>query len=144
MGPLSPWYPRSLSEARMVTMEFATADLDGDGHREIITAGSDAPPEVWTNPCGSGGWLEVVTVGPAQNRQGFGTRVSVTAGDQRWIQELYPLVAGGQSQSSLHFGLGNHNTVNTLRVKWLDGEETLIENVDVNRVVTVYHPDAVR
>ena len=123
---------------------IATADLDGDGHREIITAGSDAPPEVWTNPCGSGGWLEVVTVGPAQNRQGFGTRVSVTAGDQRWIQELYPLVAGGQSQSSLHFGLGNHNTVNTLRVKWLDGEETLIENVDVNRVVTVYHPDAVR
>jgi hypothetical protein len=123
---------------------IATVDLDGDGHREIILSGGEGVPEIWENPCSSGSWIEVKLVGAMHNRAGFGSRVSVVAGSDRWIQELYPLVANGQSPASLHFGLGNHSSVDTLKIKWLDGEETLVENFEPNRVVTVYHPDAER
>jgi len=52
------------------------------------------------------------------------------------------MVAVGQGPGTLHFGLGDLQTVPRLVVHWLDAEPTVLEGVPVNRKLTIWHPDA--
>ena len=158
MHPFQPdWMWRGQPNGTFESVVSSVAFGSANGHYSIATAdldGTDTAKSSRLVPIQSrkfGPTLVVLAAGWKSSQwarvkivKDSGARVTVTAGEQRWIQELYPLVAGGQSQDSLHFGLGNQGTAQTLTVTWLDGQETVIEDIGVNRVVTVYHPDAER
>jgi hypothetical protein len=121
-------------------MGMATADLDGDGFLEIVTHGYKVLPEIWSNPCDDTGWVQVVFEGHVANDLGFGATVWVESGGQTHMKELHGLRALGQGPASLHFGLGEANTIDRIEVLWPDGERTRALGVGVNRVVTAVHP----
>ncbi|MEC7946539.1 MAG: CRTAC1 family protein [Myxococcota bacterium] len=118
------------------------ADLDGDGYRELIVGPFEGRPKIYDNPCGANSWLEIEVVGPASNRGAYGTQVWVNRGN--WVdrQQVESLVAVGQGPGTLHFGLGDLQSVERVVVKWLDAEPTVLEDVAVNRKLTIWHPDA--
>tara|TARA_B100000575_G_scaffold73244_1_gene56966 strand:- start:1105 stop:2460 length:1356 start_codon:yes stop_codon:yes gene_type:complete len=118
---------------------LATADLDGDGWLEIITAGYDVEPDVWNNPCGSEAWLQVDFFGPTGNTQGFGATVTITADGTTQQQQLHGLRTVGQGPDVLHFGLGSATSVR-LDVLWPGGARTSTTLDTVNRRVTAIHP----
>jgi len=118
---------------------LATADMDGDGWLEIITAGYDVEPDVWNNPCGSESWLQVDFFGPTGNTQGFGATVTVTADGTTQQQQLHGLRTVGQGPDVLHFGLGSAGSVH-LDVLWPGGARTSTTLDTVNRRVTAIHP----
>ena len=118
------------------------ADLDGDGYRELIVGPYEGRPKIYDNPCGANNWLEVDIVGPADNKGAYGTQVWLNRGN--WVdrQQIESTVAVGQGPGTLHFGLGDLQTVPRLTVRWLDAEPTVLEDVAVNRKLTIWHPDA--
>ncbi len=121
---------------------MAAADFDGDGFRDLVTAGWTGQPLFWSNPPGAGAWVEVELVGPAGNRQGFGTRVEVVVGDRTRVRELHALRGLGQSEATIHFGLGDVDAIDSLRVHWLDGTTTTAVDLPVRVRVVATHPGA--
>jgi hypothetical protein len=121
---------------------LVTADLRGDGYREIILGPFDGAPTIWDNPCGEGAWLEVELVGAQNNTEGYGAMVIVAYGEKEDIQEMHNLQAVGQSVSRLHYGLGDVDQVDRITVFWTDGTESVAEDIETRRLVTFTHPDA--
>ncbi len=123
---------------------LATADFDGDGMLELITAGKLAPVRVLRSPCTAGEWLQVDLHGLPENRQGIGARVTVEANGTlhtRWI------TAGGTSHMTtlptrLHFGLGAVDRIDAVRVRFPDGTEVEDRQVGLRTFHVVKHPAA--
>ena len=68
----------------------------------------------------------------------MGARVKVVAGDLTLIDEVH---SGRGYQSDygkrLHFGLGKRDRVDRIEVRWIGGGVDVVENVPVDRLVTV-------
>ncbi|MCP4805261.1 MAG: CRTAC1 family protein [Proteobacteria bacterium] len=119
---------------------MVSADLDGDGFRELIVGSHTEPLRIFDNPCGEGSWLEVEVVGADRNAQGYGTRVEVTAGGETQMREVHNLFLVSQNPAPLHFGLGDVDLVDRLRVIFQDGEVVEAEHFAGCRTVRVEHP----
>jgi len=103
----------------------------------------------------TGHWIEIKLVGamrpgdrgnvpgPAarSNRDGIGARVEVLAGGKRWTAER--VASSGyvsQNDGRLHFGLGPATSIDKLIVHWPSGREQTLENLSVDRILTVEEP----
>jgi hypothetical protein len=122
---------------------LAAADLDGDGSLDLVTSGPGDRPRVYMNSCRSRSWLEVQLVGTAGNSEGFGARVEVSAGGTTRVRELYNLRAQGQSPARLHFGLGEAEQIDSITVRWPDGESTTTDSAMSRTLVTALHPASI-
>jgi enediyne biosynthesis protein E4 len=107
----------------------AYGDLDGDGALDLVVNNVNDESFVYRNNARSlhptHHWLQVRLRGDARNPFAVGSRVTVHAGDERFMQELYP-ARGFQSSVdyTLTFGLGAHATVDSVVVEWPDGRRT--------------------
>jgi len=120
----------------------AFEDLDNDGDLDVVVLNSRQRASVLRNMLVESGnrnhWLQVRLEGVKTNRDGVGARVRVAAGDLVQIDEVHS-GRGYQSHwgSRLHFGLGRHERVDRIEVRWIGGGVDLLENVAVDRLVTI-------
>ena len=117
----------------------AVADLNGDGHLEIMTAGYENDVHVFWNQCGDGAWLQVDLQGPSPNHRAFGARVEVRTEGVGQVREVQNLRTYGQGPAGAHFGLGDADTA-SVRVRWPDGASTELIDVGTRRRITIRHP----
>ncbi len=97
-----------LAKLHVAGRGLAAGDLDGDGRLDLATAGTSGGVHLFRNASGpSGHALEILPVAGAGRRTVLGTKVAVTAGGRRQVQEfiLRPSYASG-SWVPLHFGIG--------------------------------------
>ncbi len=120
---------------------MATADLDGDGWLELITAGREEQPRVFWNRCGDGAWLSVDLRGLEDNRFAYGARVEVDDGARVRIREVQSLRSQGQGSGRLHFGLAQATAVDVV-IRWPDGAITDLSDVPTRRRIVVTHPES--
>ncbi|MCH8969906.1 MAG: ASPIC/UnbV domain-containing protein [Planctomycetes bacterium] len=74
------------------------------------------------------------------NTHALGARAYVTAGGQTQMAEVGSSASYlSQDQLLLHFGLGDSEKVDRLRIVWPDGTEESHEDVTVDRVATFVH-----
>ncbi|RJO66557.1 MAG: hypothetical protein C4523_12020 [Myxococcales bacterium] len=104
----------------------AASDFDRDGDLDFLTNRFFRNKTISPSRQESPHWLQVQLVGHRTNRFGIGSRVTVTAGGATQLRE----VEGGKGtgvQNSLiaHFGLGEAAIVDEVRVRWVDGSETV-------------------
>jgi hypothetical protein len=144
-----------LSE-RTVARGSCFADYMNDGKVDAYLVNLGAKGKLFHNvSTNTGHWIEVKLVGamrpgdrnlasgpgPKSNRDGIGARVEVLAGGRRWTAER--VASSGylsQNDGRLHFGLGAVATIDKLIVHWPSGREQTIDNVTVDRVLTVEEP----
>ena len=122
---------------------LVSADLDLDGHWELVVSPAEGRPQIWSNPCGLGAWLDIELVGMPSNTEGFGARVTVEAGGEVQLQEMHALLGVGQSPSVLHYGLGEAETVDRVVVNWPDGARSVVRSFSPNRRITIVHPQGI-
>lgn len=116
---------------------LAAVDLDGDGWREVLMVPPTGRPQLWQNRCGEGGWLEIALDGGGLNRDAVGAEVYVEAGGRIYGHLVQGLRGFGQSTPRVHVGLGPGDVTATIRVRWPDGLESVVEGVGARRVVTI-------
>jgi len=119
------------------------ADYDADGDIDVFVLELNAPPRLLRNDMpNAGNYLLVETVGTQSNRDGIGSRISVSAGGRIQYAEVR---AGGSYLSDndrrLHFGLGAADRVERLEVRWPSGIVQVLEEVAVNQVLRIVEPE---
>jgi hypothetical protein len=122
-----------------VSRGAAIGDFDNDGDLDILVNNCGQPPQLLRNDGGNANhWLQIFLIGTKSNRDGVGARVKVSAGDL----VLYDERKGGMSYQSaqdprLHFGLGEHTTVDSLEIVWPSGMKTKLANLKSDQIITV-------
>ena len=110
-------------------------DYDNDGDVDLLVTQSNGPVTLLRNESiTEHNWIRIKTVGVISSRDGIGTRVILTSGDHKQIQEVNQ---GASYLSShdvrLHFGLGDRDTVNKLEIRWQSGVVQVFKNLSVNK-----------
>ena len=117
-------------------------DYDNDGDLDIAVTESNGPAHLLRNDGGNrGNWLRIKLVGTKSNRDGFGTRVWITVGDESWVQEAhagYSYLCSNDPRVLL--GLGDVRTVDRLEVRWLSGTVQVLENIPANQEIVITEP----
>ena len=115
-------------------------DYDNDGDVDILVTQSNGPVTLLRNETGTEhNWVRIKTVGVVSNRDGTGTRVTLTAGGHTQIQEINRGASYLSSHDGrLHFGLGTHTVVDRLEVRWQSGVVQVFEGLRMNQEHIIY------
>lgn len=117
----------------------AYADFDNDGDVDLLIGGNNEPVQLYENrsrQLHSSAYLQLQLKGRDWNRDAIGSKIYVYCSDPEnpvQYQELQP-VRGYQSSVStlLHFGLGPDVKVDSVKIEWIGGGDTLIRSPQVN------------
>ncbi len=117
----------------------AFADFNNDGYMDIAVVALDDTPSLLMNQGKLGNhWILVKLAGTRSNRRGVGARISVATEGMTQVREVK---AGGSFASSndfrAHFGLGKSEVIRQLIVKWPSGGVTTLNQVAVDRIITI-------
>lgn len=126
------------SEA-MVGRGGCFGDYDNDGDIDLVIVNLNEEPILLRNDTGTeNNWLLLRLIGKETNRDGVGTRVSVTAGG---VTQFDQKTGGGQYLSKndprLHFGLGDNDKAELIEITWPSGIRQTLENVQANQIITI-------
>jgi hypothetical protein len=113
------------------TYQAAWADIDNDGDLDLCTAG-----KLFRNDAKRGHWIELDLVGNGNqvSRSAFGAVARIRIGDRTLTRFVEPGTGeGNQSDSRLHFGLGDHQEPVTVEITWPGGKQQLIGPLPVNQ-----------
>ncbi len=125
--------------AKLVARGIAFDDLDNDGRVDVVVLNLRRPPTLLRNESETGNhWIGIRLEGVKTNRDGVGAHVRVVAGSLVQLDEVHS-GRGYQSHwgSRLHFGLGKHDRVERIEVRWIGGGVDVLEDVPVDRLLTI-------
>ncbi len=131
----------------------ACGDYDNDGDLDVVVVNLSSPATLLRNDGNRRGWIEIELRGgmgrlPAgrsrlSNRDGLGTKVTVTAGGRTQVAERRSAASYlSQSDPRLHFGLGTAEAVDRIEVRWPSGKAQVLTGVPARKILVVEEPDA--
>ncbi len=123
---------------------LAVGDFDNDGWQDFLVSNNGEDAQLFRNEGGSSllaknnHWLAVKLIGTKSNRDGIGALVKLIAGELT----SYDQSKGGMSYCSaqdprLYFGLGRHDHVDYLEIRWPSGYVQQLKNIPADTVVFV-------
>ncbi|MBV6639550.1 MAG: VCBS repeat-containing protein [Cyclobacteriaceae bacterium] len=122
----------------------AIADLDNDGDLDLVVNNIDGEAFLYDNTSSSrNSYLRIELIGPAGNADGLGAKVTLYYDGN--IQYFENKIVRGYLSSCepvVHFGVGNTQRVDSIRVRWPDGRGNLIKDEAVNQVLQVKYAES--
>jgi hypothetical protein len=122
----------------------AFGDLDDDGDVDIVVNHKGGPAGLLRNdtPLGDNRWIRLKLRGTRSNRDAIGTKIQAVVGGLTITRQR----KGGVSMQStgdprVTIGLGPHERIETLLVRWPSGVETTLKDVETNRELELVEPD---
>ncbi|MDZ7749291.1 MAG: CRTAC1 family protein [Halofilum sp. (in: g-proteobacteria)] len=121
----------------------APADIDDDGDLDVIITQPGRRPLLLRNDRARvNHWLRVRLEGPGRNRPGIGAQIELRAGSLQQRRSVTRTMSYlSQRPATATFGLGDHDRVDEIRVRWPDGSESTRTGVQVDRQVTIRQGD---
>jgi len=122
----------------MVGRGLASADIDNDGDLDVlITQNNGAPRLLRNDRASSNHWLQVATVGTRSNRNGYGTVLTVKAGNLSQTKTVKSSSSYcSQSQNQVVFGLSRESRVDTIEVQWPSGLKEEYRNLPADQRIS--------
>jgi hypothetical protein len=131
----SGWGLNSTASGRGMSM----ADLDNDGDLDIVINNLDSPATVFENQICEGNSLEVDLrwIG-SRNSHALGAELTLITSSGTYYRDVR--AASGYlsgDASRVHFGFPQNTILETLEVRWPDGEISHIENPSAHILMTI-------
>jgi len=125
-------------------------DLDRDGGMDlVVTSFEDWPGprqilRVYKNVLADcGNWIGFRLREQGAGKSPVGAQVKIRVGSRNLVRQT---VAGesyrSQGSSTVHFGLGEANRVDTAEIRWTNGQAIVLHDLDVNRYYTINSTNA--
>ena len=118
-------------------------DYDNDGDLDLLVNNLNSAVKLLRNDGGNrNNWLVVDLKLSGGKTDAIGSRVTVTAGEVKQIQDVIP-VTGYLSQADprSHFGLGAVEKVDLVEIRWPNGKVTKLTEVKANQFLKVVQED---
>ena len=128
-----------ISKDTIVSGATAYGDLDNDGDLDIVTNNLNSNLTVYENLTNEkSNYLKIKLNYSKGNNFGLGTKVVSFAGGNKQFKELYT-VRGFQASSEpmIHFGYGNIEKVDSLKIIWPNATYQVIKNISVNQTLVL-------
>jgi hypothetical protein len=117
-------------EVLIAQVAQSLVDVDGDGDMDVVQVGANRRVRVLRNELPKpGNHASVRLRGPKGNRLAYGAVIHAWIGDfqsTRWVGNSG---FGGTSWGRAHFGLGQHQEIKRLVVRWPGGKATMREHL---------------
>lgn len=125
---------------------FAIGDLNHDGfldiyggYAQVYTTPSNIDDVIWLNDAASGNnFIAVSLIGVECTRNGVGARIEAYG---PWGMQVREVRAGESygimNSMAQHFGLGAHELVDSLIIRWPNGNIDTLHNLAANQFITV-------
>jgi hypothetical protein len=122
----------------------AFGDFDDDGDVDVFVTHMNGRPVLYRNETEtSRHWIGLGLIGRKSARDALGAKVTVVTGGLRQVREVR---SGGsylsQSDSRVFFGLGAHDRVDKIEIRWPTGRVQEIASPELDRYVPVIEPEA--
>jgi hypothetical protein len=121
-------------------------DLDNDGDLDLVVNNINQPAFVYRNESqklNKNHFLNAQLAGAAGNTQGLGATIKIFYNGQMQRLEQNPARGYLSSVSStLHFGLGNTEKIDSLIITWASGKVQKLSDVKSNQVLKLAEKDA--
>ena len=130
-------------QAKALFRGAAFADFDDDGRVDVVVSALNGPAKLFRNrTAGSGHWLAVKLFGTKSNRDGLGTRISVTtpAGRKLYNHATTSVGYASSSEKLVRFGLGAEQAAASIEVIWPSGRLQVLKDVAADRIIEVREP----
>ncbi len=123
----------------------AYADLDNDGDLDLVVNNINQTAFVYRNESQNSGnhFLQVQLQGFALNSQGIGTKVTLFHGQKQ--QALEQFIARGYLSAVspiLHFGLGKDMKIDSLTIRWNNGKQQTLTDLDADQRIVLEEKNA--
>ena len=126
----------------------AHGDFDNDGRIDMFVVnlwrsdGTSGTASLFRNAASNANhWLSVRTIGTTSNLDGFGARITVTAGGVTQIREMRASQAHmSHSVVPVHFCLGEATRADTVEIRWPSGMIQVLTDVDAAQILTATEP----
>ncbi len=124
----------------VVSNGAAYADFDNDGDLDLVVCNNNDPVNLYRNNSEETkqNYINLYLKGVSKNTEALGAKVfAYTNGNVQFLEKSR--VRGFQSTvtSMLHFGLGNAQKIDSLKIVWPDGNESVRKNVAPNQTLTI-------
>ncbi len=115
----------------------AVADFDLDGRMDIVVSNVAATPDLYRNTSKqTGNWISLKLIGDAEkiNLDAIGAKIKLRTDGLTQYREVMS-ASGFEAQSSLrmHFGIGQAETIKSVKVTWPNGEVQEFDGLEKNK-----------
>ena len=126
-------------DERGPTRAVVAYDLNDDGTLDVVKRVLGEPVRLRPGRCLDRGWLRLRLRQPAPNVRAVGSKVEVVADGEVWTAWTH---AGGvglyaSEPAEVHFGLGDLDTVESVRITWPDGTTDTLTDVSTRAYLEV-------
>ncbi|HEY0074206.1 MAG TPA: CRTAC1 family protein [Abditibacteriaceae bacterium] len=115
---------------------LATGDSNNDGRMDVLVVDYEGAPLLLQNTSRTlGHWITFDLRGRGMNRFAYGAKIVARGGGRVWKAYISPASSYlSSSDPRVHFGLGTISTLDSVSIRWPDGQTQQLKNVEVNRV----------
>lgn len=136
-------------DAKSYTNGTAYADLDNDGDLDLVMNNIDDEAFVYRNTLNdkketkNNHFLRIKLEGNKPNWEGFGAKVTLYYQGKTQFAE-HETIRGFKStvENFIHFGLGQNNINDSLKITWQSGNQQVIKNIVVDKVLFISEKNA--
>jgi len=117
----------------------AFGDFNNDGKIDVVVSVINGPPELLMNRSNNNHhWITLKLIGVKSNRDGLGTRITVTTA--HGMQYNHATTTVGYNSSSdkrVHFGLGADAVIQQIDLSWPSGVRQRLSNIKADQILTI-------
>ena len=118
-------------------------DFNGDGSVDIYVVNNNNKNRLYKNTVGqSNNWVIINLVGSDSNSKGIGSRITISRSDvEKTYRQVFEIKGGtgylGGNGTQLICGLGQSDSIKSIKVDWPSGIVQTINDIDVNQTISI-------